>query len=370
MTFKKPHCFNYPLFVVVAALLVLGILMLSGVSADISQERFGTTTYYLFHQIIFGLVAGTLLALIAYKIPLSFLKKWSWFFILVNLILMLLVFIPGLKTISGGAPRWLNLGFFTLQPSEFLKLTFIIYLSAFLAARTKKKEKKDWKLVLVPFIIVLLLIFVILYFQSDASTLFLIVAITGLIYFSSETPLWHILLLGLMSLVGMVFFIIEPYRMNRILVFLGLLRDPMKMGYQIKQALITVGSGGISGLGLGMSVQKVTGFLPQPMSDAIFAIFAEETGFIGSLILVSLFLLFLWQGFSIAKNTKDKFLKLMSLGITSWICLQAFINIGAMVGILPLTGIPLPFISYGASHLVSELIGVGILLNISKFAKK
>jgi len=139
----------------------------------------------------------------------------------------------------------------------------------------------------------------------------------------------------------------------------------MGNGYQMKQALITVGSGGIFGLGLGMSLQKF-GFLPQSMSDTIFAIFAEETGFIGSLILIFLFLIFFWRGFKIGKSTQDKFFQLTALGISSWIALQGFINIGAMIGILPLTGVPLPFISYGGSHIIVELIGVGILLNISK----
>ena len=144
--------------------------------------------------------------------------------------------------------------------------------------------------------------------------------------------------------------------------------DPMGIGYQIKQALIAVGSGGIFGLGLGMSRQKF-GFLPQPMSDAIFAIFSEETGFIGASILVFLFLVFLWRGIKISKSCQDPFLSLLAQGLTFWICLQAFVNIGAMIKLVPLAGIPLPFLSYGGSHIICELIGVGILLNISKNTK-
>ena len=158
---------------------------------------------------------------------------------------------------------------------------------------------------------------------------------------------------------------IAPYRAARLLVFLNPETDPMGMGYQLKQALIAVGSGGIFGLGLGMSVQKF-GFLPQSMADSIFAIFSEETGFIGSLILIFLFLIFFWRGFKIAKKSMDQFSKLAALGISCWIILQALINIGSMIGIIPLTGVPLPFLSYGGSALVTELIGVGILLNISK----
>jgi cell division protein FtsW len=157
--------------------------------------------------------------------------------------------------------------------------------------------------------------------------------------------------------------------MKRILVFLNPGIDPMGMGYQMKQILITIGSGGIFGLGLGMSVQKF-GWIPQTMSDSIFAIFAEETGFVGSVVLIFLFLLLLWRGFRIAKMSQNKFSQLLAMGISCWICIQAFINIGAMIGLLPLTGIPLPFISYGGSHMVAELIGIGILLNISKSSKK
>ncbi|HDL75063.1 MAG TPA: hypothetical protein ENH06_01615, partial [bacterium] len=141
--------------------------------------------------------------------------------------------------------------------------------------------------------------------------------------------------------------------------------DPMGIGYQMKQALITIGSGGIFGIGLGMSLQKF-GLLPQPMADTIFAIYAEETGFLGSVLLISLFILFLWRGFQISRKVKDKFSQLLGFGITSWIVIQASINMGAMMGIFPLTGIPLPFISYGGSHLVAEFIGLGLLLNISK----
>ena len=147
------------------------------------------------------------------------------------------------------------------------------------------------------------------------------------------------------------------------------LYDPMGLGYQLKQSLIAVGSGGIFGLGLGMSNQKF-GFIPQTISDSVFAIFAEELGLIGSFLLIITFLFFLWRGFKIAKRSQDKFSKLFAIGFTVWISIQALVNIGAIIGILPLAGIPLPFISYGGSHIAVELIGAGILLNISKSSRK
>ena len=204
-----------------------------------------------------------------------------------------------------------------------------------------------------------------LIFQPDISTLGVIIACSVIMYFLAETPLWHTILVFLMG-IGFLFSLIKiaPYRMSRLLVFLNPETDPMGIGYQIKQALISVGSGGILGLGLGMSTQ--IDYLPQSMSDSIFAIFAEETGLAGCAVLVILFLLLAWQGFKIIKASSDKFSCLIASGICSWFVIQGFVNIGSIIGILPLTGIPLPFISYGGSHIVAELIGVGILLNISK----
>ncbi len=361
----KKHKFDYFLAIVTCILLIIGILVLANVSANFSQEKFGKTTYYLLHQII-RLSVGLALGFIAFKISLSFLKKYALIFILINLAFMALVFIPKIGIIAGGAPRWMNLGFFTFQPSEFLKLTFIIYLSALLTSFLKNKKA----FTLIPFLIILGVLAFLLTLQSDVSTLAVIISVGILMYFSSGFPFWHTAL-AILICAGGIFGLIKiaPYRMKRILVFLNPGIDPMGMGYQIKQILITIGSGGIFGLGLGMSAQKF-GWIPQTMSDSIFAIFAEETGFVGSIVLISLFLLLLWKGFRIAKMSQNKFSQLLAIGISCWICIQAFINMGAMIGILPLTGIPLPFISYGGSHIVAELIGIGILLNISKSSKK
>ncbi len=371
MAIQKLHHFDYPLAIAVALLLILGILVLASVSAVFSQEKFGKTTYYLLHQMIYGLLFGGILGFAAFKIHLSRFKNLAWYLLLLNLALMALVFIPGLGIVSGGAPRWLNLGFVSFQPSEFLKLSFILYLSAWLAPRTGKNslQENKTKLALIPFLIVLGVITFLLGCQSDVSTLGMIACVALLMYFSANTSLGHSILIVLMFGGGMLALIGNAsYRIKRVLVFLGMKSDPMGIGYQIKQALITVGSGGIFGLGLGAS--KQIGFLPQTMSDSIFAIYAEETGFIGSLVLIFLFLFLFWRAFKIAKKSSDRFSQILAIGIGSWICIQAFINIGSMIGVLPLTGIPLPFISYGGSHLVAELIGIGILLNISKSNKR
>lgn len=361
---------DYVLIGVSAALLILGILILASVSTSVSLEKFGNTYYFLKHQLLFGLIPGLTLAFLAFKINLAFLKKMAPVLLLINLLLMVIVFLPVIGSGSEGAARWIGFGPFSFQPSELLKLTFILYLASWLSSRmgkmTTTRNPKEFSQTFIAFLIAVGIISLLLILQPDISTLGIIVACAALMYFLANTPLWHSALVILFG-TGALFSLINlaPYRANRLLVFLNPETDPMGIGYQIKQAIIAVGSGGIGGKGLGMGLQQF-GFLPQAVSDSIFAIFSEETGFIGSFILIFLFLIFFWRGFKIAKESQDKFFQLAAFGITFWIIVQTFVNIGSMIGILPLTGIPLPFISYGGSALVSELIGVGLLLNVSK----
>jgi cell division protein FtsW len=357
---------DYILLIIVGFLLVLGMIILASVSAAYSIKKFGNTYYFLKHQIIFGLMPGLILGLIAYKTNLSFLKKISPILLIFSLILMLLVFLPmiGSKGDSGiTAARWIGFQSYSFQPSELLKLSFILYLASWLSSRMEKE--KGFGKTFIAFLTVVAVITAILYFQSNVSTLGIIV-LTGLImYFSSETPLWQSISMTLLGGGALIVLIHSAlYRLNRLLVFFNPDKDPMGVGYQIKQALIAIGSGNISGVGLGMSIQKF-GFLPQTISDSIFAVFAEETGFIGAVALILLFLLFAWRGLTVSQRSQDNFSRLTALGITFWIITQAFVNIGAMIGVLPLTGVPLPFVSYGGSAFILELIGIGILLNIS-----
>ncbi|MDD2731774.1 MAG: putative peptidoglycan glycosyltransferase FtsW [Candidatus Pacebacteria bacterium] len=373
MIFKNYHI-DYWLLTAVIMLVFIGILTLSGISTSFAQERFGNSYYYLYHQLVQGILFGFSAAFLFFVIPVSFLKKTAWLLFLVNIVFMVLVFVPGLGINSGGASRWFDFGFFSFQPSEFLKLTFILYLSVWLSKRynnfSYKKEGLS-KMLLAPFLVILFVIFITLYFQSNASNCLLFFLIALLMYFTSETPLSHILIVtALFLIVFSIFILSSSYRMNRILVLFGQIEDPQNLSYQIGQSIITIGSGGIFGQGIGMSDRKTGGLLPQPMSDSIFAIFAEEAGFVGSFILISLFLFIIFRCCIIAKKTNDKFSKIFAVGIGSWISIQAFINIGAVSGIFPLTGIPLPFLSYGGSHIIAELAGIGLLLNISKSLKK
>jgi cell division protein FtsW len=374
---------DFILLTVSGILVVLGILVLASVSPFFSLQKSNTAYYFLLHQIGWGVVPGIILGFVFSRLNPGLLKKLAPFLLFLNLIAMGLVFLPVLGITFRGATRWLSLGLISFQPSEFLKLTFILYLAAWLDHRCSLKKaplpalscgwqpkaaKKNthFQGTLLAFLLVVGIVSLFLVFQRDISTLGVILFAAVVIYFAAETPFWQTISITSLIIVCLGLTIrYAPYRLNRLKVLLNPAADPMGIGYQINQALIGIGSGGIVGLGLGMSQQKF-GFLPFPMSDSVFAVFAEETGFLGALFLISLFLLFLWRGCKIAKKSRDMFCRLSALGITSWLGLQAFMNIGAMLGILPLAGVPLPFLSYGGSALIAELVGVGILLNISK----
>jgi cell division protein FtsW len=352
-----------------AALVCAGIFILASVSASFSLQRTGSTFFHLNHQLVFGLLPGVFLGTIAFFLPLSLFKKWSFLFLAANIVLLAMVFLPGIGSdFGGGASRWISAGPISFQPSEFLKVSFILYLASWLAAR-HTKSRGDAKETLIPFAAIMGIISLFLAFQPDVGTLGVIAA-TGLImYFLAGTPLWHTAVMigmGIAALGGLIY--TAPYRINRLLVFLNSDLDPLGKGYQVKQAIIGIGSGGLFGAGLGLSFQKF-GVLPEPISDSIFALFAEELGFVGAVLLIALFSAFAWRSLVVSKRAADPFAKLAAAGIAIWIFLQTAVNICSMLGLLPLTGIPLPFISYGGSALMAELIALGILLNISKDAK-
>jgi cell division protein FtsW len=369
--------FNYFLLFLVVFIVGFSLLFMACLSFQASWQRFGSAYYYLFHELVFGLLPAIILGFLAYKVSLNFLKKWAVWLVLLNLLILFLVFLPKIGSKVGGASRWINLGIGSFQPSEFLKITAILYLSAWIASRLSEKSASDWKslaekgyhnviYIFAPFVIFLGLIAIALYLQSDISTLGIISITLLVLYFSARTPLWHSLLI-LIAGATILFFLVkfEPYRFDRWLIFLHPDADPLGKGLQLRQSLISLGSGGVFGKGLGMSTQKF-GFLPQAMSDSIFAIIGEELGIIGAVGLIVFFIVFFWLGIQIALKSNDKFSKMTAVGIVVWIILQAFINMASVAGIFPLAGIPLPFFSYGGSHLVVELIGVGLLLNISK----
>jgi cell division protein FtsW len=360
---KSKKTFDLTLLVIMALLSVMGVLALATTSTPLSLKLTNNPNFYLFHQLLWGFLPGLILAFIAFKIPLHGIKKWSFLIFIASYILMILVFVPGLSTTQLGATRWLNLGFTSIQPSEIMKLACIIYLASIL--NSEKARNK-----FTAFIILLVLVCAALYFQKDMGSLIVLFSTMMIMFFCSKTPIKQTLSIGLAAILGFAgLILVEPYRLQRITSFLHPETDTLGAGYHINQALISVGSGGLTGSGLGLSVQKF-GFVPQSISDSIFAIFAEETGFIGCVVLIALFLAFFIASFSVGKRLNDEYLRLMAIGIGSWFIVQTMVNIGAMIGVVPLTGIPLPFISYGGSHLMMELVACGLLLNISKYARR
>ncbi len=368
MARKTKKTINFTLFIIIIILTLWGIFTLGTSSFPLSLKNFASPWHYLTHQLIM-LFLGIILGIIAFLTPLEKLKKWSPYLFLFSLLLLIMVFIPSLGIKTKGASRWLNFHYFSIQPSEFLKITFILYLSAWLAGR-KKIEKKNIFSQLIPFMIVLATLGFVLIKQPDMTTLFIIGSVGILLYFFSPAPFWHIISLLILGASSIIMFIVcSSYRFSRLVTFLNPSYDPLGRGYQIKQAGIAIGSGKIFGIGNGMSLgmsQQKFGFLPEATTDSIFAIIAEEMGFIGSIVLLFLFLFLCYQGLKIALKFKDEFAGFLALGITFWITIQAFCNIGGIIQILPLGGIPLPFFSYGGSHIMAEMIGCGILLNISR----
>ncbi|MDD2796737.1 MAG: FtsW/RodA/SpoVE family cell cycle protein, partial [Candidatus Pacebacteria bacterium] len=312
------------------------------------------------HQLLYGFLPGILLGAIAFFTPLKTLKKYSLPLFILSFALMFLVFVPGIGVFEKGAARWINLFGLNFQPSEFLKLTTIIYLSAIYSSEKKKKPLSN-------FFTIMGLVGIAFYAQSDLSTFAIIVAASLVIIFSANIKPKDVFLAGFISLISLFLLLIPiAYRADRVLSVIN--PEQASDLHHKNQALISIGSGGLNGSGLGLSAQKF-GFVPEAMSDSIFTIYAEELGFLGCAFLIFILMFFTFYIFSIAKKSTP-FPKLMAIGIGTWIVVQSFINILAMSGLFPISGIPLPFLSYGGTHLVFELIAIGLLLNIARSINK
>ena len=341
-----------------------GLFILASASLGLSTARFGNSYHYIQHLIPFGILPGLLAFYIGFKIPYKTWRRWALPMLSISIFFMFLVFLPYLGFYHGGAKRWLSLGGISFQPSELLKLSFIVYLAAWLETRTR--EVVSFKFGLLPFAIMTIFIGLFLVFQPDFGTLFVLLLSALALFFLSGGAVKHLaslVVIGMMILGALV--IVEPYRLSRVKVFFNPSKDIAGASYQINQALIATGSGGTFGKGLGLSQQKFS-HLPEPMGDSVFAVFAEETGFVGGTALLILFLLFFQRGMLIAERAPDLFGKLLGYGIMLLLMFQVLINIGAIVGLIPLTGIPLAFVSYGGSALAIMMGQVGIMLNISK----
>jgi len=378
---------DYTLLIILLFLLGFGIVMIFDASVVFAHEQFGDKYLFVKQQIVW-IVIGLVLGLAALNIPYHYYRKFALPMMFVTIFLLILVFVPGVGVEANGSHRCINIGIGTLQPSELAKLTFTVYLAAILSktrqiSQTSKLNeafKEHFKKDLLPFLVILGVVSVLVILEPDLGSTIIIGLTSMSVYFISGTSSIHsigaVLTVLVTTMSGVLAAVVSPYRLERIRTFIPLLlkgevEDPLGAGYQIQQILIAIGSGGVLGLGFGESRQKFLYLVEtKAVTDSVFAVIAEELGLIGSIIILSIFGLLIYRGIMIARNSVDKFGALIATGITFWLGAQAVLNIAANVAIMPLTGIPLPFISYGGSALVIELVAMGILLNISRYRVK
>lgn len=346
---------DWPLLILVLFLTAFGVIMIGNVSVAQAFRDFNDRLYYLKLQgrwAFFGLLTMLILSRLDYQL----LKRISVPLMLFTIFSLFLVLIPGVGVQVFGARRWLALGGIKFQPAELAKLSLVLYLATLMS---KKKRA-------MPFLVLLGILLSLIMLEPDLGTA-LIVSATGMVvYLASGAPLLLFFILSLLGIFGGAGLILSSnYRRQRLMTFLNPAQDPLGASYHIRQILIALGSGGMTGLGLGQSRQKHE-FLPAVSTDSIFAVIGEELGFVGAASIILLFLFLVYRGFKIAKEAPDEYSRLLAAGITAWIGIQALINLAAMVALVPLTGVPLPFISYGGSSLVLVLAGIGILLSISR----
>ena len=354
------------LLISVIAISIFGIIMIYSSSNIWAEYKFNDAFKYLKMQGLF-LIVGIVLMIIISKIPYKYYLDKANIILVICFVLLILVLIPGIGKIRNGSRSWFGVGGLGIQPSEFVKLALIIFISKYLHKneRNNISIKKD----ILPILFITLLTFGLIMLQPDFGTgVIIVMSIIGILFISGLKMRFFIIA-GLFGAVGaVVLILIAPYRFERILSFINPWVDPLGTGFQAIQSLFAIGPGGLLGLGLGNSIQKHF-YLPEPQTDFIFAIISEELGFLGVLIVSALFLTIIYRGMKISLNAKDLFSKYLSFGITFSLAFQALLNLMVVVSLIPITGVTLPFLSYGGSSLLITLCSMGILLNISRYQK-
>ena len=352
---KQEKKLDQTLLILTIIATIFGLIMVFDSSSVTAIRDFADKFYYARQQIIWVII-GLVGLIFASKLDYHKLEKLASPFFLFNLFLLVIVLIPGIGVKVMGARRWLNILGVSIQPAELIKLSFIIYLAAFL---TKKRP-------FLYFVVILSMLVSLVMMEPDLGTTIIVVTTSLTVYFVSGINLGYFLFLGSLGMVsGLLLILSSGYRKERLMTFLDMGKDPLGASYHIRQVLLALGAGGLWGLGLGASRQKFS-YLPEAMTDSIFAIIAEELGFIGAVAVLVLLFCIVWRGFAIALKAPDSFGQFLGVGIASSIGIQILVNIASQVALVPLTGVPLPFISYGGSSLIVVLSGIGILLNISK----
>lgn len=349
-------------------LVVLGLLMVYSSSFALGLAAFGDAYYFATRQALLA-VAGVVMLIVLMRVDYRWLRNISPLLMLAAIIGLMAVLVPGLGVERHGASRWFELGPLPpLQPSEFAKLALIIYVAAWLSG--KGRDVTSFALGFVPFVTMVGIVAGLILLEPDTGTAAVIVLVTVTLFFVAGASLTHLgALLGIGSVAATILVATAPYRADRIFAFIGAENDPGGVGFQTLQLLIALGSGGITGLGLGASRQKFF-YIPGAHTDGVFAVVGEELGFIGAMGVIILFAVLVYRGFRVAIGARDQFGSLLATGIICWIAYQSLINIGGVTRSIPLTGIPMPFLSYGGSALASLLAGVGILLSVSRYANE
>lgn len=355
------------LIIVTLSLLAIGLIMVYSASAIWATYKFeGDSFYFVKRQMLFAFV-GVIAMFFIMNVDYWTWRTWSKVIIIVCFVLLVIVLVPGIGMARNGSRSWIGVGAFSIQPSEFMKLAMIAFLAKFLAER--QKLITSFKKGLLPSLGMVFLAFGLIMLQPDLGTGTVMIGTCIVMIFISGARVSHFVLLGLIGVAGFVGLILSaPYRMKRITSFLNPWEDPLGSGFQIIQSLYAIGPGGLFGLGLGQSRQKFF-YLPEPQTDFIFAILSEELGFIGGTLVILLFALLLWRGIRIALGAPDLYGSLIAVGIIAMVAIQVMINIGVVIGLMPVTGITLPFLSYGGSSLTLMLIAIGVLLNISRYSR-
>ena len=360
---SRPSSPDYIIFYSVLALLGLGIVMVYSASAVSANVNFNDSYYFLKRQVIwavFGLIAMIFTMNFDYHLWRNLAKP----IILITIVLLILVLIPGMGKVVNGARRWLGSGFLYIQPSEVAKLSMVLFTAYYLANYQNKIQ--SFVKGVVPLLGMLAIIFGLILKEPDLGTALSIAGTVFVLLFVSGARIWHLSSLTAVGAMGIIVAILaEPYRLKRLIAFNDPWADPLDSGYHIIQSLYAIGSGGIFGVGLGRSREKFL-YLPEPHTDFIFSILGEELGLIGTTTILVLFFLFAWRGFRISMSAPDVYGSILASGITTMILVQALMNIAVVTASMPVTGIPLPFLSFGGSALIFTMAGVGILLNISK----
>ncbi|UHA59380.1 stage V sporulation protein E [Metabacillus litoralis] len=357
---------DFILVILTLLLLTIGLIMVYSASAVWATYKFDDSFFFAKRQLLFAGV-GVIAMFFIMNVDYWTWRTWSKMLIIICFFLLIAVLIPGIGMERNGSRSWIGVGAFSIQPSEFMKLAMIAFLAKFLSENQKKIT--SFKKGLVPSLGLVFTAFGIIMLQPDLGTGTVMVGTCIVMIFVSGARVVHFAWLGLLGVVGFVALVLSaPYRIKRITSFLDPWEDPLGSGFQIIQSLYAIGPGGLFGQGLGQSRQKFF-YLPEPQTDFIFAILAEELGFIGGSLVILLFGLLLWRGVRIALGAPDLYGSFLAIGIITMVAIQVMINIGVVTGLMPVTGITLPFLSYGGSSLTLMLMAMGVLLNVSRYSK-